>query len=87
MVGKTARTVDATTQTVDETTRTVTATIPMGDVSASTSVSATSVRVALNLTRSLNMHQQTGLYTDLVLAFSCGTTCSVHKCVMAAMSR
>ena len=34
------------------------------------------------------LHQQIhGIYVDLELAFKCGTTCSVHKCVMAAVSR
>ena len=35
----------------------------------------------------LEYQQQNGLFVDLVLAFSCGNTCSVHKCIVTAMSR
>ena len=31
--------------------------------------------------------QQALIYVDLVLVFSCGSVCGVHKCVMAATSK
>ena len=39
------------------------------------------------LSATLMLQQQTGNYVDLVLRFSCGLACVVHKCVMAATSR
>ena len=40
----------------------------------------------VKLAEQLKMQQQRKEYVDLELIFSCGTSCVVHKCVMAAMS-
>ena len=41
----------------------------------------------LSLGLELWNQQLLGIHVDLVLAFSCGTICVVHKCVVTAMSR
>ena len=43
--------------------------------------------VCVSLGLELWNQQLLGIHVDLALAFSCGTICVVHKCVVTAMSR